>query len=109
MGFGRGGLGACFKHAGVTSTIVIAACLKPQSSYLVVIMDIEPMACKYAMISILNWHRQRSGVRHLLAPMAGLAGDLSELSFFEVFEDFAIDFLRHGDHESRDVFAGIFV
>ena len=47
--------------------------------------------------------------RYLLAPMAGLAGDLRELSFFEVFEDFAIDFLRHGDHEARDVFAGIFV
>lgn len=50
-----------------------------------------------------------SGVRYLLSPMAGLAGDLGELSFFEVFEDFAIDFLRHGDHEARDVFAGVFV
>ena len=50
-----------------------------------------------------------SGVRYLLSPMAGLAGDLSELSFFEVFEDFAIDFLRHGNHEARNVFAGVFV
>lgn len=54
-------------------------------------------------------YRQMSGVRYLLAPMAGLAGDLRELSFFEVFEDFAIDFLRHDNHEARDVFAGIFV
>ena len=50
-----------------------------------------------------------SGVRYLLSPMTGLAGDLGELSFFEVFEDFAVDFLRHGDHEARDVFAGVFV
>ena len=48
-----------------------------------------------------------SGVRYLLSPMTGLAGDLGELSFFEVFEDFAVDFLCHGDHEARDVFAGV--
>ena len=54
-------------------------------------------------------YRQMSGVRYLLSPMAGLASDLGELSFFEVFEDFAIDFLRHDNHEACNVFAGIFV